>query len=205
MNNANVRSNDSYQQEDDNPIMNPELANEEAPAEFLVNVVTTKGEFKIRVVREWSPNGADRFYNLVKIGYFDKVLLFRAVAGFMNQFGIHGDPAVNKAWLTASIDDDPAKPGVSNKPGFLTFAKTNAPNSRTVQFFINTRDNSSLDKQGFTPIGKVVEGMDNVMKINTEYGESTTNLQGEFNQYGNSYMLERFPNLDQIEKVSLVE
>ena len=203
VNNANVRSNDSSQQEDDNPIMNPELANEEAPAEFLVNVVTTKGEFKIRVVREWSPNGADRFYNLVKIGYFEDIAIFRAIAGFMFQFGIHGDPDVSAKWRDATINDDDVE-GQSNQEGFITFAKTGAPNSRSVQFFVNLGDNQRLDAMGFTPFGQVVEGMEVVRENNTEYGESDREDQPRFQKEGNAFVKEKYPNLDYIQSMSLV-
>ena len=138
----------------------------------------------IQVNRDWSPHGADRFYNLVKIGYFKDVVFFRAVPNFMVQFGIHGDPAVNAKWQDANIKDDAGKEGVSNDVGYLTFAKTGRPDSRSTQFFINIGDNGRLDSMGFTPIGKVVEGLDNFMKLNTEYGENKGADQGSFKTRG---------------------
>ena len=158
----------------------------------------------IQVNRDWSPNGADRFYNLVKIGYFKDVVFFRAIPNFMIQFGIHGDPAVNEKWKDANIQDDAGKQGVSNEVGYLTYAKTDLPHSRSVQFFINLGNNARLDSMGFTPIGKVVEGMDNFMKLNTEYGENKPADQGSFQSQGNPYILKEYPNLDMIKSAEII-
>lgn len=185
-------------------LLDPTKANVQAPDKFQVKVSTTKGDFVVDVNRKWSPNGADRFYNLVKIGYFDNVVIFRAIKGFMFQFGIHGDPAVNAKWSNANIKDDP-KSEISNQKGYITFAKTGQPNSRSTQLFINLGNNAGLDGQGFTPFGQVVSGMDVVEKINTEYGENPRSFQGDFKAGGNDYALQRFPNLDIIKSMSIVE
>ena len=183
----------------------PKLAVEVAPEEFRVKVETTKGAFTIAVHKKWSPKGADRFYNLVKIGYFQDVAFFRAIAGFMAQFGIHGDPAVNNVWKEASIDDDPSA-GQSNKAYTVTFAKKGMPNSRSVQFFLNFKDNAMLDQMGFTPFGEVIEGKDVVDKINTEYGEGAPRGMGpdqmRVQAEGNAYLKKDFPNLDYIKSIT---
>lgn len=192
-------------QEQSHPAMlDPTKATEKAPETFKVKLNTTKGDIVIEVNRDWSPNGADRFYNLVKIGYFKDVVFFRGIPGFMVQFGIHGDPAVNAKWKEANIKDDASKPEVSNEPGYLTFAKTGRPNSRSTQFFINIGNNKNLDSMGFTPIGKVVEGMDNFMKLNTEYGENKRGDQGSFQAEGNKYILGQYPNLDMIKSAEII-
>ena len=135
---------------------------------FKANFDTSKGTFVIEVHRDWAPIGADRFYNLVKNGFYDDVRFFRVIPGFMAQFGIHGTPAVAKLWRPRAIKDDPVKQ--SNKRGYVTFA-TAGPNTRTTQLFINFGDNAALDKQGFAPFGQVVTGMDVVDKIYNGYGE----------------------------------
>lgn len=194
------------QQQYDHPAMlEPSKATERAPDSFRVKFQTTKGDFVVQVNRDWAPNGADRFYNLVKIGYFNDVVFFRCIKGFMCQFGIHGDPAVNAVWSDATIPDDPKKEGVSNREGYLTFARTGAPNSRSVQFFINMGNNSRLDSMGFTPIGRIVEGMDNFLKINTEYGENENEDQGNFQNRGNAYILGKYPNLDRIIRATILD
>lgn len=188
-------------------LKDPKLANEKAPDEFKVKFDTTKGSITIAVHKAWSPLGADRFYNLVKIGYFQDLAFFRAIPEFMAQFGIHGDPAVNNVWREASINDDPSA-NQSNKKYTVTFAKKGSPNSRSVQFFINFKDNSMLDQMGFTPFGEVVEGMDVVDRINTEYGEGEPGGRGP-NQMrvqteGNAYLKKDFPNLDYIKSATVL-
>jgi peptidyl-prolyl cis-trans isomerase A (cyclophilin A) len=180
-------------------------AKETAPAQFKVKMVTTKGEFTITVHRDWAPLGADRFYNLVKLGYFNDLAFFRVVKGFMVQFGIHGDPAVNTVWREARITDDPA--GVkSNGRGFVTFA-TGGPNTRTTQLFINYVDNARLDGMGFAPIGQVTEGMDVVDALEGVYGEGAPMgagpAQGRIQGEGNAYLKAQFPKLDYIKSASL--
>lgn len=180
----------------------PSKAVEKAPEKFTAVFTTTKGEFEITANREWSPLGADRFYNLVKIGYFEDVAFFRAVEGFMVQFGIHGDPAVNNVWKDANIKDDGAAV-VSNEPGRVTFAKTGAPNSRSVQFFINYKNNGFLDNQGFTPFGEVTSGMEVVNGLFKGYGERPSGAQGMIQSKGNAFLKKNFPDLDYIKSAKL--
>ncbi|MFO0984546.1 MAG: peptidylprolyl isomerase, partial [Planctomycetota bacterium] len=157
------------------------------------------------ITRDWAPKGADRFYNLVKNGYFDDVAFFRCIKGFMVQFGINGDPKVNAAWQKARITDDPVKE--SNKPGYISFA-TSGPDSRTTQVFINYGDNARLDAMGFAPFGKVSEGMDVVEKLNGEYGEGAPRGkgpdQGRVQGEGNDYLKKSFPNLDWVKTARIV-
>lgn len=201
-----LRSSNQQEQESDNDaLMNPEEANEQAPDEFKVKFETTKGDIILQVNRKWSPNGADRFYNMVKIGYFKDIAIFRAIKGFMFQFGIHGDPEVSAEWRNATIQDDPSVEGVSNEKGYITFAKTGRPNSRSVQFFINLGNNANLDSMGFTPFGKVIEGMDVVEEINTEYGENRRGEQGKLQMNGNEFIRESMPDVDFIKSATLVE
>jgi len=182
-------------------LLDPASLNEKAPEVSKAKFSTTKGDFVVQVTRGWAPLGADRFYNLVKNGYFTNVVFFRVVPGFVVQFGISGDPKIAAAWSNAKIQDDPVKQ--SNKPGTLTFA-TAGQNTRTTQIFINFGDNSGLDKQGFAPFGEVVEGMDVVNKLYNGYGEQVTNLQGEIEAQGNDFLKVRFPNLDSIKTAVIV-
>lgn len=183
----------------------PSKLTEKAPESFKAQFDTTKGKFTVEVTRSLSPNGADRFYNLVRSGYFKDIAFFRVMSGFMCQFGIHGDPAVSAKWRSASIPDDPVKG--SNTRGAITFA-TGGPNTRTTQFFINFGDNGNLDSMGFSPFGKVVEGMDVVDKINAEYGEGAPRGrgpdQGRVQRDGNEYLKKDFPNLDYIKSVTIL-
>ena len=177
-----------------------------APATFQAKFETTAGDFVIEVHREWAANGADRFYNLVSSGLYDDCKFFRVVPKFMVQFGINGDPKVSAKWREATIKDDVVMK--SNKRGFVTFAKLGLPNTRTTQVFINLKDNSkSLDPQGFAPFGEVVKGMDVVDKINSEYGEKPkeADVQGNQIRLGNGYLEAKFPNLDGIKKVTILE
>lgn len=184
----------------------PSKLTEKAPETFKAIFDTTKGKFTVEVTRSQSPNGADRFYNLVRSGYFKDLAFFRVIPGFMAQFGIHGDPKVSAAWRGASIPDDPVK--ASNTRGTITFA-TAGPNTRTTQFFINFGDNRRLDSMGFSPFGKVTEGMDVVDKINGEYGEGAPGgrgpHQGRVQGEGNAYLKKEFPNLDYIKSVTIVK
>ena len=177
-----------------------------APATFKAQFDTTKGKFTIEVTRALAPNGADRFYNLVRSGYFKDVAFFRVVPGFMCQFGIHGDPNVSAKWREATIPDDPVKG--SNTRGTITFAM-GGPNTRTTQLFINFADNTRLDSMGFPPFGKVVEGMDVVDKINGEYGDMPQQGGSGPNPAriateGNAYLKKDFPNLDYINSATIV-
>ena len=183
----------------------PSKLKEQAPDSFKVRFDTTKGAFTIQVTRSLAPNGADRFYNLVRSGYFKDVAFFRVVSGFMCQFGIHGDPKVAAAWREAKIPDDAVKG--SNTRGTITFA-TAGPNTRTTQLFINFGSNERLDSMGFSPFGKVTEGMDVVDRINSEYGDGPPYgrgpNQGQLQQEGNAYLKKDFPNLDYIKSATIV-
>jgi peptidyl-prolyl cis-trans isomerase A (cyclophilin A) len=185
----------------DPSLLKPELLVAKAPAEFDVTFTTTKGDIVIHVTREWSPNGADRFYNLVRHHYFNGVAFFRNVKGFMVQFGLHPYGEVNKAFMNHSIKDDPIKPGITNDPGYLTFAKTGAPNSRGTQLFINHKNNGFLDNQGFTPIGKVTSGLEIVEQLYDGYGEAPD--QGQITANGKKYLEANFPKLDVIKSTTI--
>ena len=188
-------------------LLSPSSATEKAPDVYKVKLATTKGDMTVEVNRAWSPNGADRFYNLVKIGYYDDTAFFRVIGGFMAQIGIHGDPAVNAKWRTASIQDDPSA-GRSNKLGYVTFAKTGMPNSRTTQIFFNFGDNGMLDGQGFTPFGRVVDGAQILEQLYRGYGEGAPSGngpdQGRAQMEGNSYLKAEFPQLDYIKTARIV-
>src|SRR6266567_5162655 len=149
-------------------LLNPATLRAKAPAVYKAKFTTTTGDFVVEVHRDWAPLGADRFYNLVRYGYFTNAAFFRVVPGFVVQFGLNANPALNKVWHEAAIQDDPVTQ--SNKRGTLVFA-TAGPNTRTTQFFINFVDNARLDGMGFAPFGTVVEGMDVVDKIFPAYGE----------------------------------
>lgn len=182
-------------------LMTPAKLTAKAPERFKARFDTTKGTFVIEVKREWSPNGADRFYNLVKNGYYDGVKFFRVVPGFVVQWGIHGDPSIATTWLKSTIPDDAVVE--SNKRGFVTYAKSGAPNSRSVQLFINLVDNDRLDATGFAPFGKVAEGMDVVDKLYGGYAEGLTKLQGRIAEQGNAFLEKNYPELDGIKKASI--
>lgn len=184
---------------------NPAALKEKAPATFQAKFETGKGDFIVDVTRAWSPNGADRFYNLVKSGFFNNVKFFRVVPGFVVQFGIHGDPDLAMKWLQSNIPDD-EKVVQSNKRGFLTFAKSGAPNSRSTQLFINLRDNDRLDSMGFSAFGKVSgKGMDVVDKLYDGYGEKITQLQEDIAKGGNAYLEREWPNLDFIKRATILK
>ena len=172
-----------------------------APAVFKVKFETTAGNFIVEVHRDWSPNGADRFYNLVDSKFYDNCKFFRVVPDFMVQWGIHGDPKVSAKWREMNFKDDPVVK--SNKRGFITYAKSGRPHSRTTQVFINFKNNNFLDSQGFSPFGEVIEGMDVVDKINSESGEKPD--QGKVQFEGNEYLNKSFPNLDGIKTARIVE
>ncbi|HVX10306.1 MAG TPA: peptidylprolyl isomerase [Pirellulales bacterium] len=188
-------------------LLDPSLATERAPDKFKARFTTTKGDFVIEVTREWAPRGADRFYNLVKIGYFDDAAFFRNIDGFMVQFGINGDPAANKKWSKSNIKDDPVKK--SNKPGYVTFAQGSEVDTRSTQVFINFGDNGRLDQMRFAPFGRVTEGMDVVHSLYNGYGEGAPNgfgpHQGRIQDEGNAYLKKSFPKLDYIERAEIVD
>lgn len=186
-------------------LLDPSKASAKAPDVFKAKFTTTKGDFVIEVHREWSPNGADRFFNLVKMGYYDDTRFFRAIEGFMVQFGINGDPMVNSKWQNAGIPDDTGSQ--SNTKGMVTFAQRGVPGSRTTQVFINYADNSRLDASHFTPFGKVVTGMDVVDSLYKGYGEGAPMGrgpdQGSVQSQGNAYLDANFPKLDAIKHAEI--
>jgi peptidyl-prolyl cis-trans isomerase A (cyclophilin A) len=181
-------------------LKNPAALKDVAPAEYRASFDTSAGPFVILVHRSWAPKGADRFYNLVKYGFFDNDRFFRVMPNFMVQFGINGDPAIQGPWRDANITDEPVKQ--SNKRGMITFAKTGAPDSRSTQVFINFRDNGSLDGQGFSPFGEVVSGMEAVDKIYAQYGEQPDQMR--IQAQGNAYLTQSFPKLDYVRKATIV-
>jgi peptidyl-prolyl cis-trans isomerase A (cyclophilin A) len=186
-------------------LSNPASLNEKAPATYKVKFDTSKATFVVEVHRDWAPNGADRFYNLVKNGYYTDARFFRVISGFMVQFGINGDPKLNSVWRDANIKDDPVK--ASNKRGTITFA-TAGPGTRTTQVFINFGDNAGLDDQGFAPFGQVVSGMEVVDSLFADYGEGAPRGdgpdQGLIQSQGNTYLKKDFPKLDYIKTATIV-
>lgn len=180
-------------------LRNPASLTEKAPANYKAKFDTSAGTFVIQVHRDWAPLGADRFYNLVKNGFFDDARFFRVIDNFMVQFGINGNTAVQQAWLNTQLKDDPVKQ--SNKTGYVTFA-TAGPNTRTTQVFINFKDNGGLDRQGFAPFGEVTSGMDVVNKLYSGYGEKP-NAGNAYLMKGNEYVTKEFPKLDYIKKAAI--
>jgi peptidyl-prolyl cis-trans isomerase A (cyclophilin A) len=177
-----------------------------APDVFRAKFATSKGDVIIEVHRDWAPNGADRFYNLVKAGYYDETRFFRVVRGFMAQIGIHGKPELNNVWRDARIPDDPVVK--SNTRGFVSFA-TAGPGTRTTQFFINYDDgNRRLDGMGFSPFGQVTSGMDVVDNLYAEYGEGAPQgrgpNQGLIQSEGNAYLMRDFPELDYVKQATIL-
>jgi peptidyl-prolyl cis-trans isomerase A (cyclophilin A) len=187
-------------------LSNPASLNEKAPATYKVKFDTSKGVFVVEVHRDWAPNGADRFYNLVKNGFYNDTRFFRVISGFMVQFGINGDPKLNRVWRDANIKDDPVK--ASNKRGMITFA-TAGPDTRTTQVFINFGDNAGLDDQGFAPFGQVISGMEVVESLFAGYGEGAPRGvgpdQGLIQSQGNAYLKKDFPKLDYIKTATIVQ
>jgi peptidyl-prolyl cis-trans isomerase A (cyclophilin A) len=179
--------------------LNPASLTAKAPAEFKASFTTTAGNFVIAVHRDWAPLGADRFYNLVRRGFFTNASFFRVVPGFVVQFGLNADPAINHVWDNAKIADDPVKQ--SNKRGSLVFA-TAGPNTRTTQLFINFGDNARLDGMGFAPFGEITDGMDIVDKIYSGYGEQPD--QGQITDQGDAYISKNFPKIDKIKLAKIV-
>ena len=182
----------------------PAAFTEKAPDTYKAKFETSKGSFTIDVHRAWAPLGADRFYNMVKSGFFEDCRFFRVLDDFMAQIGINGNPAVAAAWREARIADDPVKQ--SNKRGFVSFA-TAGPNTRTTQFFVNFKDNSSLDKSGFAAFGEVTDGMSVVDKLYSGYGEGGPRgkgpEQGRLQAEGNAYLMKDFPKLDYVKKTTI--
>jgi len=186
-------------------LLSPAALAEIAPEVFRARLITTKGDFVVEINRSWAPRGANRFYNLVKNGFFDNASFFRVLRGFVVQFGIHANPQVARVWAGAAIKDDLVKH--SNVKGTITFAMAGA-NTRTTQIFINLGNNTSLDGMGFAPLGKVVEGMEVVLQLYGGYGEGAPEGngpdQGRLQREGKAYLDKSFPKLDSIKTATLV-
>ena len=186
----------------DRALLRPALLKDKAPEQYKVKFVTTRGEFTLAVTRSWAPLGADRFYNLVKHHFYDNTSVFRVVPSFVAQFGISAYPAVTTAWKGTDIKDDPVTQ--SNKRGYITFA-TSGPNTRTTQVFINLKDNTSLDRQGFSPFGVVEEGgMKVVDMFYDQYGDDAGPDQGKIESQGKPYVDKGWPKLDTIKSATLL-
>lgn len=176
-----------------------------APEKFDVAIETTKGTFVLAIERALAPRGVDRFYQLVQAGYFDDSRFYRVVPGFIAQFGVAGDPAVARAWKDRPIDDDSVR--ASNVRGTIAFAM-NGPNTRTTQLFISLVDNSRLDAQGFSTLGRVVSGMDVVDRLYGGYGENAGGgirggRQGRMMAEGNAHLDRDYPMLDRLVRASV--
>ena len=161
---------------------------------------TTKGIWILDVYPDWAPIGAEQFDKAVNAGVYNGAGIFRVIPGFVIQFGIPGDPELAMEWNERNIEDEPVK--AANEPGTITFAKSNAPNSRTTQLFINLGNNRRLDQMGFSPFGKIVHGMDVVQAINAEYGERPR--QDLVQTQGSAYLTSMFPRLDFVQRVTLI-
>lgn len=184
----------------------PRRAAATAPDTFVARFETSEGDFDVRVVREWAPLGADRFYTLVTAGYYDDVRFYRIVEDFMVEWGVHGDARVTTLWRRYAIEDDPVQQ--SNLEGRISFA-SHGPNTRTVQVFVNLRDNPGLDEQGFAPFGEVVEGMEVVRALYSDYGDGPPRGEGPYQARalarGNTYLDAEFPELDSVIRAWVVE
>jgi peptidyl-prolyl cis-trans isomerase A (cyclophilin A) len=180
-------------------LMNPASLRAKAPEMYKAEFTTTKGVVVVEVHRDWAPLGADRFYNLIKAGFFTNAAFFRVVPGFVVQFGLNANPAVNAVWENARIKDDPVKNG--NKRGTIVFA-TAGPNTRTTQLFINFSDNTPLDAMGFAAFGEVVQGMDVVDMIYSGYGQRPD--QGRITAEGDAYISKNFPMIDKIKMAKIL-
>jgi peptidyl-prolyl cis-trans isomerase A (cyclophilin A) len=187
-------------------LLHPEKSNERAPESFKARFETSEGPFIVQVTRSWAPLGADRFYNLVKNGFYDGARFFRVRPHYVVQFGIHGDPAVTKAWHDRQLTDDPAKE--SNHRGSVSFA-SDGPDTRNTQIFINLADNAQLDARGFVPFGAVVEGMDVIERFYMGYGELAPKGRGpeqeRIEEEGNAYLEKEFPEMDYVQRAVIQE
>jgi peptidyl-prolyl cis-trans isomerase A (cyclophilin A) len=188
----------------DRTLLKPALLKDTAPATYQVKFDTTRGEFTVTVHRDWSPSGADRFYNLVKHHYYDGARVYRVIPNFVAQFGINAHPAVNAAWAKATFKDDPVTQ--KNLRGTLTFAKTSLPNSRTTEIFINLKDNTGLDSQGFAPFGSIDgNGINVVEMFYDQYPDPAgAGEQPNMEKGGEAYIAGKFPKLDTIKSATIV-
>jgi len=182
-------------------LLDPSKLTARAPQLFTATFKTTAGTFVVKVHRTWSPHGADRFYNLVKNGFYDGQKIFRVVPHFVVQFGISPYPEVSRAWETADIPDDELG-SLHNRRGTVDFASA-GPGTRTTQIFVNTADNLQLDGAGFTPIGEVTTGMDAVDKLYSGYADAPTQDQAQMMAQGNAYLEKAWPKLDGVESATV--
>jgi peptidyl-prolyl cis-trans isomerase A (cyclophilin A) len=182
-------------------LLHPASLHAKAPAVFRVKFTTTKGSFVVTVHRKWAPRGADRFYNLARAGFYKKQRLFRVIPGFVVQWGISGTPKISKAWLNATVKDDPVKH--SNKRGTIVFADA-GPNTRTTQVFVNLANDAQLDSQGFAPFGTVTSGFATLEHLYHGYGEGPSNDQQQITQEGEAFLRKHFPKLDRILKTRVL-
>ncbi len=178
---------------------------EHAPTVYRARVETSRGAFVMEVQRALAPLGADRFYNLIRAGYYDDSRFTRVVPGFIVQFGIARDSALNAMWSARSFPDDSVK--TSNTRGTFGFAMT-GPNARTTQIYISLVDNTRLDAQGFSPLGRVVEGMSVVDSLYGGYGENSgggvrAGKQGPLLNGGNLYIDREYPKLDRLIRITV--
>lgn len=192
------------------PLLNPgsEAMNAMAPPRFQVKLETTRGDVLIEIRRVWSPHGADRFFSLVRAGYYNDIRITRVVAPKWAQFGIHGDPKIAKIWRDRTIPDEPRV--LSNERGTIAFAFA-VKNGRAAQVFINLRDNREThDKEPFVPFGRVISGMEAVDAWYAGYGEDAgsgirSGRQGPIFEGGNAYLDREFPKLDSIRRATVIE
>jgi len=182
-------------------LTDPAQLSERAPDHFRARFDTSQGVFVIAVEREWAPLAADRFYNLVKNRFYNDARFFRVLDGFMAQVGLHADPSVQSAWRSANLKDEPVVK--SNTRGFVTFARESSPNSRYTMIFINYKDNSYLDADGFAPFGEVVSGMDVADKLYSGYGRQNIPDQRRILREGNAYLLAEYPKLDFVKTATI--
>jgi peptidyl-prolyl cis-trans isomerase A (cyclophilin A) len=189
------------------PLLDPEgeAMQMVAPDRFKVLFETTQGDFVLEAYREWAPIGTDRFYNLVRHGYYDGARFFRVLPGFVVQFGLPGDPALTEVWSEHPIEDDAVDE--SNARGYVSYAMA-GPGTRTAQLFINLADNSRLDPMGFAPFARIVGGMDIVDSLYSGYGEGAPQgrgpMQDRIEDEGNSYLEAEFPELDYIYRARVI-
>jgi peptidyl-prolyl cis-trans isomerase A (cyclophilin A) len=182
-------------------LKDPAQLTEPAPDSFRARFETSQGAFVIGVERAWAPLAADRFYNLVKNGFYNESRFFRVLDGFMAQFGLHADASVQGAWRTANLKDEPVVK--SNTRGFVSFTRESAPNSRYTMVFINYKDNSYLDADGFAPFGQVVSGMEVVDRLYSGYGRQNIPDQRRILREGNAYLLAEYPQLDYVKSATI--
>jgi len=176
-------------------LLRPSTLTATAPPVYSAAFKTTKGTFVVTVHRAWAPRGADRFYNLVRNGFYDDVSLFRVIPGFVVQFGISSKPSIARVWANANIRDDPVKH--ANTRGTITFADA-GPNTRSTQVFVNLVDNGRLGRLGFAPFGEVTSGMSVLGKLYSGYGEQPASAQGQMVEQGKAFLERTFPRLDSI-------